>query len=484
MGDLQDAIGALKRAAIDTYMRDLDYRVEGSQYTFVHAAPGAVTRPDDMGIGGGQVLSVPAEHPRAGVPDAQIELAKQTQTESLAENWGIIGERIDAAMEPWLDLPKASGFDTVLATCNELVAGVLGAVTQSGNALTGSGEMAGDLNRMLLESTSFGGGSLDDFKTRYIDDSSTRAARITALAEVLGEGTTAEQEIWRRAEADVLGIVTKYKSAFDAAAGGGSANAAIVISVIGAAVAGAAIFATAGTATAIALAGASVVVSLAKSIESETGSEPRADREFNDVESGLEAFEKALGVLSNGIKEEEDKVREALSTNIDNVKTHADLFQLTPAPIYAWDDVTMYADVTANLSLARTFMPNAATAASAAAVVARTVAPNFFDAILHDYAVGYNVFGAYTEMSGVANLVQQLLDELAWDLERGAQNFELVLLDIQGLETTNSAELNALADSIADGQTHDGRAPEELLKPQPAPYVPGGGRHRIAQIME
>lgn len=483
MGDLQTMIGALKRAAIDTYMLDIDYRVEGSEYTYIYAAPGTITRPDEMGVGGGEVLHVPLEHPRAGVSDAQIEQVKQSTTESLAENWGIIRDRIDAAMEPWLDVPKAGDFDTVLGTCNELIAGILGAVTPSGNALTGSGEMAGPLERMLMESTKFGGGSLDDFKIRYIDESSTRAARITALAEVLGEGTTAEQEIWRCVDADLLELVTRYEEAFRAAASGGSANAAIVLSVIGAAVAGAAIFATAGTATAIALAGAGVVISLAKSIESETGAETQDNREFNDVESGLDAFEKALGALSDGIKTEEDGVKAALSTNIDNVKSHADQFQLSPAPIYSWDDATMYADVMANLSLARKYMPNAATVASEAAVLARSIPLDFFDAILHDYAAGYNVFGAYTEMSGVANLVQQLLDELAWDLDRGAQNFELVLLDIQGLEETNTEDLNALAESIQGGETHDGRAAEELLNPEPAPYTPGSGPHRIAQIM-
>ena len=67
----------------------------------------------------------------------------------------------------------------------------MGSVTQQGTAFSGGGELGADYGRILLESTSFGGGAFDLFKSRYIDEGSQRAARVTALAELLGEAVRA-----------------------------------------------------------------------------------------------------------------------------------------------------------------------------------------------------------------------------------------------------------------------------------------------------
>lgn len=485
MSELDSLVGQVRLAAIDAYMRSEDYLADGDQYRHLYSAtvPGAVTRPGADGLGGGIVLAIPQQHPRAGVSDEVIAQLKAQFAERLEAQWFAIRRRIDQAIEPWLGTPEASAFDGVSRGCDLLIGRLMGVVAQSGNAFSGSGELGTDLHRLTIESTTFGGGALDDFKTRYIDASSTRAARITALVEVLGEASNAEREVWKRSRVDLVELLEGYRRGFEKVAAGDSANMAIVLSVVGAAVAGAAIFASAGTATGIALAGAGIIVSLAKSIDSEVGGEPKDTREFDDVESGLAAFELAIGALSDRVYAEETGICRGVEVNIEGVRSNAAMFQLEPAPIYRWDDATMYAEPQKNFSVARTFMPNVASAVGAAAGKPGEIAAAFRQAIHHDYAAGRRSSGAHAEVQSLASLISALLRELEWDLDRGARNLELALQDLVDLERDHEQALGELAAQIDSGVTHDGRAAEDLLAPPPPPPYPGGGS-RIRQIME
>jgi len=490
MTDLTEKLGKLKQSVIDAYMHECSYRVDGDRYVYSYQqVPGEVTRPGADGAGGGVVVAIPAEYdgnPQYHPDPGTIAELKRQETERLAEAWAGIRGRIDAAIAPWLTRPLGGAFDEPVQSCRTLIAQLMGAVTQSANTFTGSGELATELNRVTLESTSFGGGALDDFKTRYIDDSVSRSTRITALSELLGQATTAEKQVWDKADGDLVRILDQFQTGFAAVASSGGGDAKLVFEVVGAAIAGAALFATAGTGTAIALAGAGILVNLGKDITSDSQPSKNESKTFDSTAAGLDAFEKALKGLSDRVHREESVICDGLKTNAANVKANAGLFQLAPAPIYRWEGGVMYADPQKNLSLARTFMPNAGATATAASKHPETITSGLLSALMHDYEAGERIAGAYDEVCTVARLVTQLLEELAWDLDRGARNLELTLLDhIQG-EGANSKELNDLATQIASGTTHDGRPAGELLDspPPPPPLRSPRGRFGIDALME
>lgn len=465
MADLSGDIGLLKLAAIDAAMRRRDYVAQGSFYVFSwNGVPGSVTRPGADGHGGGEVLAVPSQHPRAGAPESVVQEAKAALTAVLTEEFEQIRHSIDSALEPWLKLPSAGTVELAAGGCDKLLAGLMGAVAQTGSVVSGAGELASRLGRMSQESTSFGGGAFDTFKARYIDDSPLRAVRLTALAEVMGQAIFAEAEIWRRVEVDLAETLSKYRIGFAALAAGGQPNASLTFSVVGAAIAGAALFASGGGA--IALSGAGIVVGLAESISAAgtPGSPAREELLFGDVVSGLESFGASLRELSQRIHEQESRVIDGVSDAIVNVRDNATLFQLTPAGIAsASNDGTMYANPQQNLSLARTHIPNAAQAVEAVVGLPGAVEADLQSALERSFAVGWRLHGASSRIADLGNLLEALLKEFAWDLSQGARNLELAILDWADAEGQNVELARGLAAQIDGGATHDGRASEELL---------------------
>lgn len=163
------------------------------------------------------------------------------------------------------------------------------------------------------------------------------------------------------------------------------------------------------------------------------------------------------------------------------MKQNAGLFQLAPAPVTTEKPKELYYDES-TMSLAKTFVPNAAATLSAAAATPASIGDQFLNTLVHDYEAGRRVAGAHSEFSALAYVLGQLLEEFAWDLTRGAENLELALRDLMGLEAKNSKALDALAAEIATEQTHDGREKDQLLEPEPVPVVPP--RNKFQQMME
>lgn len=482
MTSISGQVGRLKQAAIDAAMRRGGYRADGDSYLSIQLPDyGVVTRPGEDGLGGGIAVRIPAEHPRARLNSSQIAEMKRSATENFTAEFERIRTTIDTIVAPWEELPQGSTIDSVAEKCDTLVSNLMGAITESGSAFSGSGELGSVLSRVVMESTSFGGGALDDFKMRYIDDGVTRAARLTALAEVLGQAICAEAEVWRAAQDDRDSLLAQYITEFDKVAQGDGGSLELGFKIVGAALAGAALFTTAGTGTAIAIAGAGIIADLGAEIakeESETSKNER--RAFDDVDSGLNAFKQSFEALSSRIYEEESALIAAVDATIDRVKDSADKFQLAPAPIYKWEDDVMYAEPEKNLSLARTFLPQAAELTETASSEPSDIASDLTEALQHDYAAGNRSAGASYTVAAFARMTKTLLAEFAWDLDRGATNLEYALLDLMGTEESNTEQTQELAAEIESGETHNGREADELLDPPKPPTFD----YRLHELMQ
>lgn len=105
-----EAIGRLKRAAIDAYMRDQGFMIIGNEYahrlesTFV---TDRVTMPDAAGNGGGHRTYI---NTMAG-PGFGGTLRKEN--DELVPHFNIIRYDIDAILTPWLDLPEVGEISAV-----------------------------------------------------------------------------------------------------------------------------------------------------------------------------------------------------------------------------------------------------------------------------------------------------------------------------------------------------------------------------------
>lgn len=467
MASVSGAIARLKLAAIDAAMRQRDYVVAGDNYVFRPMGkvgiPGSVTRPGLSG-GGGVVLSVPLEHPRSGASAEVIAEQKQHLASVLAEEFAAIRHAIDSSIEPWLEIPKPENVLANRSGCDALVVRLMGAVVQTGSSITGAGELGARLERVKIESESFGGGAFDDFKKRFVDETPMRATRLTALGEVIGQAVTAEAEIWKRVtEVDLPGLLETYVEGFEDVAQAETANPSVTFSVVSAAVAGAALFATGPTA--IAIAGAGVVIGLLESLSNDTKVNSGEERRlFGDVEGGLADFSASLSELSARIGEQERAVASGIGKTITEVRAQADLFQLAPAPIAsASANDTMYATPQKNLSLARTFLPLVGEETAAVAGIPGEVSAGLRNALMRPYSIGGSVAGAANRVTDLANLLTELLKEFAWDIDNGSRNLEYAILDWAQTDEQAGAASRALAAEIGEGTTHRGRPADELL---------------------
>ncbi|OKL51136.1 hypothetical protein [Buchananella hordeovulneris] len=111
-----EAIGKLKQAAIDAYMRDQDFMVIGNEYvyrlesTFV---TDRVTRPNEAGIGGGHRTYTNTMPNQGGI-------LKQ-ENDELVAHFDTIRYNIDAVVTPWVDLPEVSEISAVESAFQEFL---------------------------------------------------------------------------------------------------------------------------------------------------------------------------------------------------------------------------------------------------------------------------------------------------------------------------------------------------------------------------
>lgn len=181
-------VGRLKQAAIDAAMRRGEYRADGDSYLSIQLPDyGVVTRPGEDGLGGGIAVRIPAEHPRARLNSSQIAEMKQSATENFTAEFERIRTTIDTIVAPWEELPQGSTIDSVAEKCDTLISNLMGAITESGSAFSGSGELGSAFSRVLMESTSFGGGALDDFKQSFEALSSRIYEEESGLIDMIDE---------------------------------------------------------------------------------------------------------------------------------------------------------------------------------------------------------------------------------------------------------------------------------------------------------
>lgn len=117
-------------------------------------------------------------------------------------------------------------------------------------------------------------------------------------------------------------------------------------------------------------------------------------------------------------------------------------------------------------------MPGAAAAVRTVFPYPGTVTSDLRDALQRNYSAGRSVAGAAYRAIDLGNLLNALLNEFAWDIDRGAQNLKLAIEDWANTEEENAAKAKALAAEIESGVTYNGRKGDELLD-VPKAFDPG-----------
>ncbi len=482
MGSLADVRGRLKQAAIDAWMAENTYTQLDDRYvtTYGPAEQYEVSRPTESGPFTCTVSSDAVWGLGFSEEPEDTESRIEDVRARLQEGWDTIVTSIDDSVVDWEELPEASSMDAVDTACASIISKLGGAtMNEAASVTTVGGDLASAMSRMFHESDCIASPALNDFKTRYIDEGGLRSLRLTAMVEVVQQAALAEQNVLAKAKEDLDERLEGHVDAFRSLSGRGGGDPKAVLAVVGAAIAGVALFVPSGGTSALVLAGGGILVGLADKLTPPTPATEESIS-FSDVEGGLSSLSSSLRELSRALYREETSLRTALNETADSVRANSAAFMLTPAPLY---DLLPAADLHVEparaYNLARSYMPNAAEYARGQADPVVQLGTLFAETTTRPYSVGSSMNGPGNAVISVTTMASTLLQEFAFDLDNGARNLDLAIQDYEEYEASTATDLQAMADQVASGVTHTGTQDESLIAPSH-----GAGGVSIRQLME
>ncbi|QBX55731.1 hypothetical protein EXE58_09880 [Nocardioides seonyuensis] len=455
--DLNDMIGPLKRAAIDAYMCSnnwggfLGYRIVGDKYFFAHpnvsgsygTTTEEVDRPNEQGEGGGRWKM---RIPMAFDPDAE---------DKYVDDFNNIRDRIDEALRPWKWLPEPADIAEMVESVRQANRILSLDAVNAGGTVTGGGEIGGNINLILENSDAMAGGMITAFKANFLAQLGKAVAGHHAITIVLGGMLAAEWKIWEQARQTVADLVEQSTQAFDAAAEGGDIDWDVVLKVAGYAVAGAAIFATAGTGAATALAVAGLGIKILDGAVPASGSGTETDAPGGDFDSVMDSFEGTLKDLDTAIEDEETILEDNLRTNLSQIRADKSSYDLERPPIMDIDDDSdlgapseIRIEPVLVKEITETYLPNIRGELMRAANRLQEVVS--LSAIHRDSSLGLGSYGPREQYHDLRDLGYELIRNLQLEVSYSAKSLQLGVEDILVTDSDQQDALEAHAQRVID----------------------------------
>lgn len=171
---------------------------------------------------------------------------------------------------------------------------------------------------------------LRNFVTPFPD----RTANQFTCASVLLNALKAEAELWKRARLNIADIAEKTKNGLDHYADCGKNDWTVGLSVVGAVVTIASAIATGGTSLVVGLAAVGAAGTVASTVAGTSDSPPSDRYGGESVEAVINSCRKAVADLKTAIKEQEQKVVDAMTKSVGIVEAHKSDF-IAPRPSLA-----------------------------------------------------------------------------------------------------------------------------------------------------
>ncbi|HXH77422.1 hypothetical protein [Nocardioides sp.] len=454
--DFQQMIGPLKRAAIDAFMcsdslGDLfGFQIDGDKYIHVQTGGGSatspglvlvkeVTRPGTDGEGGGDSKTrIPM------CPD-------NDEPGKYADDFATIRNRIDEAIERWTWLPDP-GAVTPLVESMRQANRVLSLDTVSAEgAVTGGGQIGGNIALIMESSDAMAGGMITAFKTKFLSQLGKAVAGQHAITVILGGVLAAEEKIWEGAQQTVTDLIENTTAAFNAAAEGGSVDWEVALKVVGYAAAAASIFATGGAATALKV-GAVGLSILTDNVptEGDPTTAPKAD--YDGV---MSTFEEVLDGLATEIVNEEQILEDNLVTNLRQIQADRASFDLAAPPLIDIDDGSdlgapseLIIEPIRVREITETYLPTIAGELKVAVVHLNQA--DSLSALHRDASIGLGSYGPNACYHALRNLLEELLENLQARIIYSAKALQLGAEDIGNADTKVRDALEKHADQVRD----------------------------------
>ena len=205
---LSTNIQKLKRAAIDAWMKQEGWELEGDHYFGPHGAEYEVTRPGENGEGGGDW---------SGEVFFQDWFVGGGKDREFSSRFNEIRGNIDSAMKRWL--PNAIAipeeFDPLIAAMKAANTKLALSASASGGSVTAGGSVAGNINGLEAATDKLSGSTIDAFRSKFVLQLPRVVGGEHALTVVLGGAIAAEKKAKNPPAPDYNGIMKGLTQALD-----------------------------------------------------------------------------------------------------------------------------------------------------------------------------------------------------------------------------------------------------------------------------
>ncbi|MAS56400.1 MAG: hypothetical protein CMJ44_17600 [Pimelobacter sp.] len=277
----------------------------------------------------------------------EFALTSQIDFRGLWRSWY---ERMNDAFRPFLGMPEPGDFTPQITALQEAAGALNVATVATGTGArtddeieTGNGHLDAALTSLVGEIVAMNGAAMDLFAINYSNRLPGVVRGQLAMVGLLGSCLSGEKNLWEKAQIDVAGIADDVMSVLEAKDSGGSSRG---LQILGAVLAGASLFFTAGTSAAVIGASRTVLGILQTVAPAEQAPPPAADT-FGGSSPG-EVFGKLTAFLAEfdqALYAEEEVVQRSLDNGLAEVRSHAGDFDLAtlPALVSLDDDAVLAA---------------------------------------------------------------------------------------------------------------------------------------------
>ena len=411
--DLDVIIKQLKKAAIDAYMKDRLFNLNGGEYMQRTAQPLATVRieaPNADGEGGGRLLE--------GKP----------YDEDQVENFDAIRSKIDSIVSRWKGLPEPSGLSANRVVCGDVVL-ELSAMSDRGQ-IGGTGDAARHLQNAVVNSASLSGETMISFRENLLGNIGPTMDALAVAYHFVGETLEREEKAVEYTRKAVANAVDGARDTFSKIANQGFDKGTLefAVNIIKMAVKGVIILAP--------LEG--VLAKLIEEIgfkiieEAISGVGDDKDRHPGNFDTAMRDFEALMNRINEELTAVEEDVSESILLSQGVIAKRINHFRIELKALHTKDvdNKNLENDIKeVNISreeayhIARTNLPELANCLRASL----NKASGLNMPSRRDHPVGIRVEGPQLEFLNFKNRLDSLLGELAEDVELGAYNLKVAL---------------------------------------------------------
>lgn len=412
-----------------------DSWIEVSGYAFERGSYHVIVAPPHADGNGGGKVAVWLDTGKPQVLTSRADVSMYADIHEFTVAFDEVRSRLDSAFGTWLDLPQALVFDSQVTSAAHALRRLQLDLEQVQSWLAGGAYpeylLGSDLSvelatvgRVLSDDGLFGGLTLDTVKRRYAAGAQRAVAGLYAMSTVCGGHIAAEQQLWKGARQDLFLIIDKARGGLvESAKGGGAADWTVILSVVGVAIQGLSLIATAsgvGAGAGLALGGIGLAVETLEEVVADQETRAAVPANFETV---MSAIESSLADLAASIRHEEGLIASNIEANLRHIRDDATKYDLTGV---------MFDDNNERNSAIRFDTVNAPSVSVAMRHISDELDAAaryfpFFDvttACRRDPSIGLGATGPAVQIEEFATVIKKLLDALSLEFSLGAGNWD------------------------------------------------------------